>query len=94
MNAFVGRAAIIFAGFIVAGVFLNAYILVGTFTVGSILAASGFTPQQELTILYWPCLIGGFVTSFFLMRPAWKSLGKKPAAKEIADTSPVSSNSN
>ena len=85
MTTVVARIAIVFAGIIVAGVLLNVYILVATFTVGAVLSGMGFTREQEFAMLYWPCLIAGFVSAFFLMRPVWKATGKKPARKEIAD---------
>ena len=81
----VARIAIVFAGIIVAGVLLNVYLLAATFTVGAVLSGMGFTREQEFTLLYWPCLVAGFVSAFFLMRPAWNAAGKKPARKEVAD---------
>lgn len=85
MNAVVGRIAIVFAGIVVAGALLNVYILAATFTVGPILGALGVSSEHEFTLLYWPCLIAGFVSAFFLMRPVWIAAGKKAAPRKPAD---------
>ena len=64
----VARIALVFAGFIVAGVFLNIYYLVFTFFTVFLL---GVDSKIVLNVQYWICFVAGIATSFFLMRKAW-----------------------
>ena len=64
----VTRIAIVFAGIIVAGVFLNLYYLVATFFTAFLL---GIDSALFLSIEYWICFAAGVVTSFCVMRTVW-----------------------
>lgn len=63
-----GRLAILFTGFIVAGVMLNVFYAVCCFFSVFLL---GIENETFHTIQYWVCLIAGFIASFFLMRRVW-----------------------
>ena len=65
----IARLAIIFAGFIVGGVFLNIYYAVCCFFTIFLLRIDSESILVEA--LYWLCLAAGFVTSFLLMRKVW-----------------------
>jgi hypothetical protein len=64
----IARLAIIFAGFVVAGVMLNVYYAVCIFFSAILL---GIENEAFHTVQYWVCLIAGFVTTFLLMRRVW-----------------------
>ena len=72
----IAKLAIVFAGVIVAAVFLNLYLFVAMPVFVPVVRATGFDSDQVFKPLYWICFAAGAVTSFFVMRPAWRSLGK------------------
>jgi hypothetical protein len=74
------RLAIIFAGIVAAGAFLNLYILAASFVLTPALDAMGLKPEQTFSLLYWLCFAAGAVTAFFVMRPIYRSVGKKKNA--------------
>src|SRR5690349_664915 len=72
MNNLVGKLAILFAGVIVALVFLNIYLLTVTIMILPALISLQFNfgvnaPQELSALLYWICLAAGAITSFFVM---------------------------
>lgn len=64
------RLAILFAGFIVAGVFFNLYYL--AFCIVTIFAL-GIKNELILSIQSWICFVAGFGTAYYLMRGTWPS---------------------
>ena len=87
MNNVIGKLAILFAGFIVAGVFLNLYMLAISFMLIPMLISLrlnfGFTLRGSEVYgpAYWVCLAAGVITAFFIMRPAWLATEKRPRKK-------------
>ena len=71
------RLAILFAGFIVGGVFLNLYYLAFCFVTIFLL---GIENETFLSVQYWVCFVAGFGTSFLLMRRVWPTA--KPEVKQ------------
>jgi hypothetical protein len=72
---FVAGCAIIFAGFVLVGVFLNLYLLTLSFLTVFVL---GLTGPGWLNLQYWICFAGGVYTSYILLRSAWQSSGRRP----------------
>ena len=73
------RIAIVVAGIIVAGVFLNLYYAVFAFFTVFLL---GIDSATVFTIQYWLCFGAGALTSFFLMRQVWPRSPQAGTAKE------------
>lgn len=71
----IGRLAIIFAGFVVAGVFLNLYYALCCFFTVFLLGI-----QNDLfhSAQYWSCLVAGVATACFLMRRTWPRASPAP----------------
>ena len=96
MNNVIGKLAILFAGFIVAGVFLNIYFMLANLLLLPLLISLqlnfGIHLPSETVCgpLYWICFAAGFVTSFFIMRPAWNGTEKqiKRVHEPTAETKP------
>jgi hypothetical protein len=86
------RLAIVFAGIIVAGVFLNVYILVASLLLSPALEAIGLASEQTFSLLYWLCFAAGAVTAFFVMRPVWRSVGKKGSSQRNSEPADQISN--
>jgi uncharacterized membrane protein AbrB (regulator of aidB expression) len=86
MNNTIGKLAILFAGFIVAGVFMNLYAIMASLMLIPMLISLqlnfGVDLHKQLsTPLYWICLAAGVITAFLVMRPAWNATEKKPKPK-------------
>jgi TRAP-type C4-dicarboxylate transport system permease small subunit len=77
----VARLAIIFAGIIAAGVFLNLYMFAASLVLIPTSESLGIKPSKAFALAYWPCLAAGVVTAFFVVRPLWRSVGKKSVPK-------------
>jgi hypothetical protein len=73
----IAKIAILFCGFIVAGVFLNLYFMPLSMITIRLL---GIDNLIVLQVEYWICFAAASVTAFFLMRQGWPSRKKDKQA--------------
>ena len=70
----IAQIAIVFCGIIVAGVFLNLYMLPLSWLTIYVL---GVDSQVVFRVEYWICFAAAFVTAFFLMRKIWPAKSQR-----------------
>jgi hypothetical protein len=81
----IARAAIIFAGLVLCGVFLNVYFIFLCFITVFLLGIKG---EFFFEVQRWICLIAGAITAFYVLRPIWP----KQAKKDVEATAEATSN--
>ena len=73
-----GRAALLFVGVILVGVFLNLYYLI--FSMFAV-AALGVESKLVLDAAFWLCLVIGMATTYYILRGPWANAVATPPSR-------------